>query len=311
MDDSDDDDVRARAESTIRDFAQGFHLIVTIPFLDALMSQITLELVDLPILTSLCVYDPQWEHFGELQPSLKQLNLFLDYYSSARSISFEGLTIPVAPLLSQAQVKKVQSELKSALKVISQHDDWCNFSDVAAGFLDRRLLLDAYPETCRVFQLGIICPLGSASCERLFSKMKLLRTRLRCSLQDETLEELLFIDLELPWDIHTGVSSADLSIFVEKFRNANARRISKFAPFHLYSRVVDAVLSVRNTATLFGSRTFRSCESQTDPPSAKHSFCPNCGHQYTPTAVFCSLCGLMRGGGQVVALPPASTAGED
>ena len=49
-----------------------------------------------------------------------------------------------------------------------------------------------------LLELAIICPLNNATVERLFSFMKLVKTKLRSQLRDDTLNKVLRIKTESP-----------------------------------------------------------------------------------------------------------------
>ena len=57
---------------------------------------------------------------------------------------------------------------------------------------------EIYPNCFKLFKLLMIFPLSAACVERLFSKMKIVKNRLRNSLSNATLESLLLIATESP-----------------------------------------------------------------------------------------------------------------
>ena len=61
-------------------------------------------------------------------------------------------------------------------------------------------ICSVYPNCYKLFYYLLLFPLCTACIERLFSKMKLIKTRLRNNLSQSTLENLLFIATEAPKD---------------------------------------------------------------------------------------------------------------
>ena len=55
-----------------------------------------------------------------------------------------------------------------------------------------------YPELAKLFFIACALPVGSCSCERSFSRMKCVKTRLRSLLSEEILEWLMIASSEGP-----------------------------------------------------------------------------------------------------------------
>ena len=69
-----------------------------------------------------------------------------------------------------------------------------------------------YQKLCEV---AILCPVGNATVERLFSFMKLVKTRLRNSLGDNSLDSLLIIKVECK----EKLEDEDLEVLVDMFKD--------------------------------------------------------------------------------------------
>jgi hypothetical protein len=70
--------------------------------------------------------------------------------------------------------------IKCAYKIILEYNMYCL----------------QYPELSKVYKFLLTIPLTQVSCERAFSKLKLIKTRLRSSLTNENLESLLLMHSE-------------------------------------------------------------------------------------------------------------------
>ncbi len=77
---------------------------------------------------------------------------------------------------------------------------------------------DIFPEIFKLMNLILALPVGTASVERSFSKMKLIKTRLRNRISDSTLPKLMRIAIEGPEQ-----SEIDFSEILEVFKEKNHR----------------------------------------------------------------------------------------
>ena len=65
-----------------------------------------------------------------------------------------------------------------------------------------KTICSVYPNCYKLFYYLLLFPLSTACVERLFSKMKLIKTCLRNHLSQSTLKNLLFTATEAPKDFH-------------------------------------------------------------------------------------------------------------
>ena len=77
---------------------------------------------------------------------------------------------------------------------------------------------DIFPECSKLLLLLLLFPLSTACVERSFSKLKLVKTRLRNHLSQTTLENLLFIATESAKD---GFSDKVFEHFVDELKGRN------------------------------------------------------------------------------------------
>ncbi len=70
--------------------------------------------------------------------------------------------------------------------------------DVKAEMESTSAYTDIFPEIFKLMNLILVLPVGTASVERSFSKMKLFKTRLRNRISDSTLPKLMRIAIEGP-----------------------------------------------------------------------------------------------------------------
>ena len=79
-----------------------------------------------------------------------------------------------------------------------------------------------FPNCLKLLRLLLIFPLSTACVERFFSKMKLVKTRLRNQLSQVNLENLLFIATESP---KAGFTDSEYDFFVDELKNNNNMRM--------------------------------------------------------------------------------------
>ena len=83
-----------------------------------------------------------------------------------------------------------------------------------------RLLLQTYTELCRLYMVLLTLPVTTASVERGFSQLSLVKTKLRSTMRQNKLEALLLASVEK--DILVQLDSAEL---VARFASKNERRM--------------------------------------------------------------------------------------
>ena len=71
-----------------------------------------------------------------------------------------------------------------------------------------------FPNILVLLEMAVICPVGNATVERLFSYLKLVKSRLRNNLGDQTLDSLLRIKIECKDELE----DEDLEELVDRFK---------------------------------------------------------------------------------------------
>ena len=77
---------------------------------------------------------------------------------------------------------------------------------------------DIFPEMFKLLDIVLALPLGTASVERSFSQMKLVKTRLRNRISDNNLAKLMRIAIEGP-----ELTSVDVEAILNIFKEKNHR----------------------------------------------------------------------------------------
>lgn len=241
-------------------FTEAFHQEVAQPFVQKLVEEIKRDLATIPALAAFRALDPRWEKFGDLSAASEAVKPLLDYVQTAQTLDFDGQTfVASAPLIPDAETG-FASELEDVTALI-QSRPWRTITDVLYGVLSCPENQVLYPITYHLFLLLSTIPFGTAAVERVFSLMKRVKTRLRQSLYDVTLENILHVCLSLKCD-SSGMLEEDLASVVEQFREVSdirdgRSRAVRYASFDQYRQAQAKVHALRH-------RTFVSVASQTD-----------------------------------------------
>lgn len=82
-------------------------------------------------------------------------------------------------------------------------------------------LADVYPNLNTAFRIFLTLPVTVASCERSFSKLKLIKNYLRTTMKQDRLTNLAILSIEKSMAKHV-----DFNSIINKFANMKSRRIS-------------------------------------------------------------------------------------
>ncbi len=77
---------------------------------------------------------------------------------------------------------------------------------------------DIFPEIFKLLNILLTLPVGTATVERSFSQMKLIKTRLRSRISDANLARLMRITIEGP-----ELTSIDFNEILDVFKEKNRR----------------------------------------------------------------------------------------
>ena len=104
--------------------------------------------------------------------------------------------------------------------MLADHYSIAKTRDVLHDLASNKLRL-VHPQLARLASLGLMIPFSTADCERAFSTMKQVKTKLRNRLKTTTLDCLLRISIEGP-----ELKDFDFELAVDKWSTIRNRRIS-------------------------------------------------------------------------------------
>lgn len=91
---------------------------------------------------------------------------------------------------------------------------------VLLNLLHSRHLVDVYPNVESALRIYLTLPVTVASCERSFSKLKLIKSYLRSSMGQERLSGLAVLSIE-----HILAKSIDFDAVIDEFAARKSRKV--------------------------------------------------------------------------------------
>ncbi|CAM2722025.1 unnamed protein product [Rotaria socialis] len=95
-----------------------------------------------------------------------------------------------------------QSHLFNEIQVLKQMLENKKLSSIAELYQHMKPLEQAFPRIMSMVQAALTIPVSSSTCERVFSKMNLIKTRIRNSMADERLGDLCILSIERDYEIN-------------------------------------------------------------------------------------------------------------
>ena len=154
--------------------------------------------------------------------SLDAITLRFDlvlHLNIAHSLSINELKVKCSSISDSLDIDPValQSEISFISKKL-QTEEISSPIDVL-NFLSKNSLLEVFPNLTIALQLFCTLPVSVASAERSFSKLKLIKTRLRSTMTEQRLSSLAILSIE-----HELAKTLDFSDVISSFAASKARR---------------------------------------------------------------------------------------
>ena len=216
------------------------------PFIDEIINEIQAIMTEnSPFLSAFDAFNPDSTSVEDREDQLKQLSV---RYGNELSDVFQGHKSNAEPIVDQVACSAEMSEFfgefddatvilkeknkKNAFEKVKQKEIHpndvqeyiANHSPTAAEvyqYLCKEGCLIRYPNTMRLFRLALLIPPSTANVERGFSAMNLLCSPLRTSLNEESLDCFMRINLNGP----AKLDEKTYDTFVTMFKNLRSRRI--------------------------------------------------------------------------------------
>ena len=211
---------------------EDFRVKVAIPYLSALIENIERRFSGnvVKLLAASSVFAPSLfppkenvNGYGD-----NEIELLSSFYGSTASVEYEGVTYTSPPLLDADDLR---SEWKVYRRAMLQEKDMImaekdgsqslpTMQELSVRMMSCHSYVGIFPEMFKLIQIILCLPVGTATVERSFSQMKMVKTRLRNRLSDENLPRLMRIAIEGP-----ELESVNFEDILDIFKESN-RRIS-------------------------------------------------------------------------------------
>ena len=225
--------IARRSSTSMTTTLESFRTAVLIPFVDKLIENIQSRFSDegVAVVIAMSVFnpanipqadDPTFRTYGKEE--IKQLAAF---YGEAAVVEFQGGSFQFPPvidgdvLLSEWPVfRRALIHEKEAFLSSKKLTKSPTFQQVFQGIPKADAYGGIFPEMFKLIYIMLTLPVGTATVERSFSQMKIIKTRLRNRLNDTNLKRLMRIAIEGP-----EMKLVDFDEVLDVFRKKN-RRIS-------------------------------------------------------------------------------------
>lgn len=226
-------------------FVRQFHRSFGIPYITKLIALVDDRLGNLDVVAAMGVYDPRSKHVKRLlhgvdigpgsAHSVAQrldheqlsricglLDPMFEHYCSTKTKTQACPTdsdptattdVPVPAFFSESDKQGLLTELPAVIVEFARLGNLQTYTQYCTAFLRDEHLSLQYPQSARFIRLLLVMPLSTASVERSFSRVKLIRTYLRARMSDATLRKLLFIAFNVD-DLDKDMLSRLVSEFV-------------------------------------------------------------------------------------------------
>ena len=168
------------------------------PYLQSVIDHINGRLESTGLVSSMSVFDPR--HLPDDEEKLvaygtEKIQSLISFYGSAQEVYFDGNKGTSQPDIDP---EDTESEWKLFRRVIFVQHRHSSLQQVLSTLLSSGDIAAAFPNLARLAAILIVLPVTTATVERTFSSMKLIKTRLRSRMGENTLEHTMRICIEGP-----------------------------------------------------------------------------------------------------------------
>ena len=203
---------------------------VAIPYIDQLISNINSRFSNtaVKLLVSSSVFNPA--SIPEDERALpeygnEKFQALVDFYGREVTVEFDGTTYASSPLIDSEEILSEWRLFKRALaketKTLVRGKKLTKaptLQEVKTEMESTEAYTSIFPEMFKLLNILLSLPVGTATVERSFSQMKLIKTRLRSRISDHNLARLMRIAIEGP-----ELSVVDFNEILDVFKEKNRR----------------------------------------------------------------------------------------
>jgi len=192
------------------------------PYLQSVIDHITARMESNDLISSMSVFDPR--HLPDTEEELsdygmEKMRTLINYYSVAQRVKLnedEGVSQP------DIDAEETESEWKLFRRAIFIQYKSSSLQQVLSRLIGSGDISVAFPNLSKLAAILEVLPVTTATVERTFSSMKLMKTRLHSRMGENTLEHTMRICIEGP----DQLSNDTLEAVVDHYKGAKKRRLA-------------------------------------------------------------------------------------
>ena len=191
------------------------------PYIQSVTDHISSRMESSDIFTAFSIFDPI--HLPDSEESLstygmEKLSTLTDFYGKEQTLSFEGNAGVSKPDVDPDQA---EAEWKIFRRILFNQRSESGLQKTVTTFLASSALVAGFPNLASLARLAVVLPVTTATVERSFSDIKLIKTRLRSRLGEETLNHTMRISIEGP----DKLNSEDIDNIIQYWKEKKTRKL--------------------------------------------------------------------------------------
>ena len=199
------------------DEKQSFTSKIYCPYIQSVINHITSRMDSSDIYSAFSIFDPSHLPKNDSLSSYgnDKLHTLTNFYGSPQQITFDGQTKLSTP---DVVAEETEAEWKIFRRILSTNFSSSSLSEVLTSITTNETLKAGFPNLERLAALAMVLPVTTATVERSFSNMKLVKTRLRSRLGEDTLDQALRVCIE-------GPAKKELEVIINHWKEQKHRKL--------------------------------------------------------------------------------------
>ena len=193
------------------------------PYLQSVIDHINGRMESTDLISSMSVFDPRQlpgteKELTESDYGIEKMKNLTSFYGCVQKITFDGKEGLSTPDIDPEDTESEWKLFRRVIFVRHKGSSLEQFLSLLVGTADN---VAAFPNLSKLASILMVLPVTTATVERTFSTMKLVKTRLHSRMGEDTLEHTMRIFIEGP-----DLLSADtLDVVIDHYRSSKKRRL--------------------------------------------------------------------------------------
>ena len=204
-------------ESDSKSFIQGVYN----PYIQSVIDHITSRMQSSDVFSAFSIFNPLCLPNEEKDLSMygsEQLNILTSFYGMPHTISFKSTTGTSIP---DVDLEQTEAEWKKLRRLVFTKYKSSTDKDATHALIYNSTLSSSFPNLVTLAKIVSILPVATATVERSFSNMKLVKTKLRSQLVDDTLDQASRVCIEGP----ERLTDESLGAIIDHWKEQKIRRL--------------------------------------------------------------------------------------